>query len=71
MEFRFKPAAVAVAMAFSMSGAMAALSVSGSGATGTTLSVKYAVAETRYDKLFVAAVVGGSQIYFFDANGVA
>lgn len=71
MEFRFKPAAVAVAMAFSMSGAMAALSVSGSGATGTTLSVKYAAAETRGDKLFVAAVVGGSQIYFFDANGAA
>lgn len=69
MEFRFKPAAVAVAMAFSMSGAMAALTLDGAGAPGTTLSLKYQTADIHFGNLFVAAVVGGSQVYFFDRNG--
>jgi hypothetical protein len=69
MKFRFKPAAVAVAMAFSMSGAMAALSLDGAGSPGTTLSLKYQTADIHHGSLFVAAVVGGAQIYFFDKTG--
>lgn len=71
MQFRLKPAAVAVAMACSMSGALAALTVEGTGGTGTPLSVKFQTALTRGDSLFIAAVVGGDQIFFFDENGQA
>jgi hypothetical protein len=58
-------------MVFSMSGALAALTVEGAGGTGTALNLKYQTASTRGDSLFVAAVVGGAQIFFFDENGQA
>lgn len=72
MKFRFKPAAAAVAMALSATAAThatAGLTVEGSGGTGTTLTLKYEAAVARTDSLFVAAVVGGSKVYFIDENG--
>lgn len=71
MKFRLKPAAAAIVLAFSTTSALATLTVDGTGGTGTALSLKYQTANTRGDSLFVAAVVGGSQMYFIDENGQA
>lgn len=71
MKFRFKPLAAAMTLAFSMSSALATLTVVGSGGTGTALGLRHQMANARSDSLFLAAVVGGSQIYFFDQNGQA
>lgn len=71
MKFRFKPVAAAITLAFSMSSALATLTINGTGGTGTVLGVNHQTTSTRSDSLFLAAVVGGSQIYFFDENGRA